>query len=176
MASDVVASANWLPWNPQRIQRAKIVIPQALRSSVLPMTNLFIAVMLTTALGSQVPLKPQELTGVALDGPVVALFGRGGTPGGVPRPEAVKEALFSDAGLADQVTGRFRLEPAADGAPLTLHVQCRHDAPPAARHADTLRAVVAGVAGEPVDVRWHAAAEYPFHAPDDWTHKPRYTR
>ena len=41
---------------------AKIVIPQALRSSVLPMTNLFIAVMLTTALGSQVPLKPQELT------------------------------------------------------------------------------------------------------------------
>ena len=41
-----------------------VVIPQALRSTVLPMTNLFIAVMLTTALGSQVPLKPQELTGV----------------------------------------------------------------------------------------------------------------
>ncbi len=40
------------------------MISQALRSSVLPMTNLFIAVMLTTALGSQVPLKPQELTGV----------------------------------------------------------------------------------------------------------------
>ena len=43
---------------------SKIVIPQALRSAVLPMTNLFIAVMLTTALGSQVPLKPLELTGV----------------------------------------------------------------------------------------------------------------
>ena len=41
-----------------------IVIPQALRSTVLPMTNLFIAVMLTTALGSQVPMTPQELTGV----------------------------------------------------------------------------------------------------------------
>lgn len=41
-----------------------IVIPQALRSTVLPMTNLFIAVMLTTALGSQVPMAPQELTGV----------------------------------------------------------------------------------------------------------------
>lgn len=41
-----------------------VVIPQALRSTVLPMTNLFIAVMLTTALGSQVPLNPQELTGV----------------------------------------------------------------------------------------------------------------
>lgn len=42
----------------------KIVIPQALRSAVLPMTNLLIATMLTTALGSQVPLTPQELTGL----------------------------------------------------------------------------------------------------------------
>lgn len=42
----------------------KIVIPQALRTTVLPMTNLLIAVMLTTALGSQVPLMPRELTGV----------------------------------------------------------------------------------------------------------------
>ena len=42
----------------------KIVIPQALRTTVLPMTNLLIAVMLTTALGSQVPLNPTELTGV----------------------------------------------------------------------------------------------------------------
>lgn len=42
----------------------KIVIPQALRTTVLPMTNLLIAVMLTTALGSQVPLSPRELTGV----------------------------------------------------------------------------------------------------------------
>ena len=33
----------------------KIVIPQALRSAVLPMTNLLIAVMLSTSLGSQVP-------------------------------------------------------------------------------------------------------------------------
>lgn len=42
----------------------RIVVPQALRSTVLPMTNLLIAVMLTTALGSQVPLHPQELTGL----------------------------------------------------------------------------------------------------------------
>ena len=42
----------------------KIVIPQALRTTVLPMTHLLIAVMLTTALGSQVPLNPRELTGV----------------------------------------------------------------------------------------------------------------
>ena len=41
-----------------------VVIPQALRSAILPMTNLFIAVMLTTALGSQVPLSPNELTGL----------------------------------------------------------------------------------------------------------------
>jgi len=43
---------------------SKIVIPQALRSAILPMTNLLIATMLTTALGSQVPLNPQELTGL----------------------------------------------------------------------------------------------------------------
>ena len=41
-----------------------VVLPQALRSSVLPMTNLLVAVMLTTAIGSQVPLDPQELTGL----------------------------------------------------------------------------------------------------------------
>ena len=41
-----------------------IVIPQALRSSVLPMTNLLVATMLTTALASQVPLNPQDLTGL----------------------------------------------------------------------------------------------------------------
>ena len=41
-----------------------VVIPQALRSAVLPMTNLAIAVMLTTAIGSQVPLSPPELTGL----------------------------------------------------------------------------------------------------------------
>lgn len=42
----------------------RIVIPQALRTTVLPMTNLFIAVMLTTSLGSLVPMTPNELTGV----------------------------------------------------------------------------------------------------------------
>ena len=42
----------------------RIVIPQALRSSVLPMTNLMVATMLTTALASQVPMKPRDLTGL----------------------------------------------------------------------------------------------------------------
>ena len=42
----------------------RVVIPQALRSSVLPMTNLLVATMLTTAIASQVPLNPQELTGL----------------------------------------------------------------------------------------------------------------
>ena len=36
----------------------KIVIPQALRTTVLPMTNLLIAVMLTTALGSPGAAQP----------------------------------------------------------------------------------------------------------------------
>lgn len=42
----------------------KIVIPQALRSSVLQLTNLLVATMLTTALASQVPLNPRDLTGL----------------------------------------------------------------------------------------------------------------
>ncbi|MBQ9058089.1 MAG: ABC transporter permease subunit [Atopobiaceae bacterium] len=41
-----------------------VVIPQALRSVVLPMTNLLIGTLLTTALASQVPLNPPELTGM----------------------------------------------------------------------------------------------------------------
>lgn len=41
-----------------------VVLPQALRSSVLPMTNLLVATMLTTALASQVPLNPMDLTGI----------------------------------------------------------------------------------------------------------------
>lgn len=41
-----------------------VVIPQALRSVVPPMTNLLIATMLTTAIASQVPMSPPELTGI----------------------------------------------------------------------------------------------------------------
>lgn len=41
-----------------------VVIPQAFRYSVLPLTNLLVATMLTTSLGSQVPMNPQELTGL----------------------------------------------------------------------------------------------------------------
>ena len=42
----------------------RVVLPQALRSSVLPLTNLMVATMLTTALASQVPLNPTDLTGI----------------------------------------------------------------------------------------------------------------
>ncbi|MDO4411487.1 amino acid ABC transporter permease [Cutibacterium sp.] len=42
----------------------RIVIPQAIRSSVLPLTNLAIATLLTTSLASQVPLDPPDLTGI----------------------------------------------------------------------------------------------------------------
>jgi len=39
-----------------------IVLPQALRSVVQPMTSLLIALMLSTSLASQVPLPGRELT------------------------------------------------------------------------------------------------------------------
>lgn len=41
-----------------------VVLPQAIRSSVLPLTNLLVATMLTTSLASQVPLSPTDLTGI----------------------------------------------------------------------------------------------------------------
>ncbi|MBQ9239348.1 MAG: ABC transporter permease subunit [Treponema sp.] len=41
-----------------------IIIPQALRTSILSLTNLLIATMLTTALASQVPMNPRDLTGI----------------------------------------------------------------------------------------------------------------
>lgn len=41
-----------------------VVLPQSLRSVVLQMTNLLVATMLTTALASQVPLNPTDLTGI----------------------------------------------------------------------------------------------------------------
>jgi glutamate transport system permease protein len=41
-----------------------VVLPQALRSVVLQLTNLLVATMLTTALASQVPLNPTDLTGI----------------------------------------------------------------------------------------------------------------
>lgn len=58
-----IEAARALGMNFSKIIR-KVVIPQALRSSVLPMTNLLIATMLTTALASQVPLNPTDLTGI----------------------------------------------------------------------------------------------------------------
>ena len=41
-----------------------VVLPQAVRSSVLQMTNLLVATMLTSALASQVPMNPTDLTGI----------------------------------------------------------------------------------------------------------------
>ena len=41
-----------------------IILPQAIRSSVLSLSNLCVATMLTTAIASQVPLKPRDLTGL----------------------------------------------------------------------------------------------------------------
>ena len=43
----------------------RVVIPQALRTVILPMTNLLIATMLTTAIGALIPMRGQyELTGI----------------------------------------------------------------------------------------------------------------
>lgn len=41
-----------------------VVLPQSVRSVILQLTNLLIATMLTTAIASQVPINPMELTGI----------------------------------------------------------------------------------------------------------------
>lgn len=41
-----------------------VVLPQALRAVVQPMTSLLIGLMLSTAIASQVPVTPRELTGL----------------------------------------------------------------------------------------------------------------
>ncbi len=56
-----VAAARSLGMRPLTVVTA-IVLPQALRSVVQPMTSLLIALMLSTSLASQVPLPGRELT------------------------------------------------------------------------------------------------------------------
>ena len=61
VASGQVEAARSLGMSPLVIV-SSIVLPQALRSVVQPMTSLLIALMLSTSLASQVPLPDRELT------------------------------------------------------------------------------------------------------------------
>ena len=63
VASGQVDAARSLGMSPLVIV-SSIVLPQALRSVVQPMTSLLIGLMLSTALASQVPLPGRELTGL----------------------------------------------------------------------------------------------------------------
>jgi His/Glu/Gln/Arg/opine family amino acid ABC transporter permease subunit len=63
VADGQVAAARSLGMS-QRVIVSSIVLPQALRSVVQPMTSLLIALMLSTSLASQVPLPGRELTGL----------------------------------------------------------------------------------------------------------------
>ena len=58
-----IAAARSLGMRPLTIV-SSVVLPQALRSVVQPMTSLLIALMLSTALASQVPIPGRELTGL----------------------------------------------------------------------------------------------------------------
>jgi His/Glu/Gln/Arg/opine family amino acid ABC transporter permease subunit len=63
VASGQVDAARSLGMSPMVII-SSIVLPQALRSVVQPLTSLLIALMLSTSLASQVPLPGRELTGL----------------------------------------------------------------------------------------------------------------
>ena len=61
IAGSQIEAALSLGMRPMQIISA-VVLPQALRSVVQPMTSLLIALMLSTSLASQVPLAGRELT------------------------------------------------------------------------------------------------------------------
>lgn len=117
--------------------------------------------------------------GVPLPDAVVALAGRPdelATAAGMRlRPEAVKERIFGDPRLATALSGRFRLTGEGDAA--VLHVQrTEREADGALADATAeLAEWFTRYAGSGSRVAVHSAAEYPFHATGDWTHKPRYT-
>lgn len=124
----------------------------------------------------------EERVAAELPRPVVALAGRSASvataSGRRVRPEAVRELLFADAGLADGLTGRFRLRAPGDGTTLECHLEARdRGAPdgPAEAALGRLEASLWRLGGVPTRVVRHPRGGYPFHAEGDWTHKPRYT-
>lgn len=117
-----------------------------------------------------------EACGVALqaDGPIVAVWGRRTPSGlaGLPRPEAVKEALFGRSADASRVSGRFRISPVGGGA--RLDVQLREAAAPSAGLAGRIADEIRRRTGCRPVVTVHAARDYPFHESGDYQHKPVY--
>jgi His/Glu/Gln/Arg/opine family amino acid ABC transporter permease subunit len=90
VGSGQVDAARSLGMRP-RVVIASIVLPQALRSVVQPMTSLLIALMLSTSLASQVPLPGRELT---------ALVAKAATDSAAGIPAfAVAAAMYLASGL-----------------------------------------------------------------------------
>lgn len=85
-----VAAARSLGMSPLVII-SSVVLPQALRSVVQPMTSLLIALMLSTSLASQVPLPGRELTALVAK---IANDSAGGIPA-----FAVAAAMYLASGL-----------------------------------------------------------------------------
>ena len=85
-----VAAARSLGMSPLVII-SSVVLPQALRSVVQPMTSLLIALMLSTSLASQVPLPGRELTALVAK---IANDSAGGIPA-----FAVAAAMYLVSGL-----------------------------------------------------------------------------
>ena len=116
-------------------------------------------------------------SGLRLDRPVIALWGRRGAAvsaaGWTLRPEIVKEGLFTTAAHAGALTGRFRI--AADGDIPALHVQLRDGAVPTPGMQNALSLMTRVVAGAPeAHVTIHSYRDYPFHEAGDFQHKPTY--
>lgn len=115
--------------------------------------------------------------GAPLEGPVVAVAGRGRhleVGGRRVTPEGVKEAIFGIPALAAACSGRFRLETAGRG--MVCHLQARADQLDAAvtRGLEALSRTLSSWIDAPVHTVWHSPRDYPFHAAGDWTRKAVY--
>lgn len=108
--------------------------------------------------------------------PFVWVSGRGKllrTAHGDLSPEAVKEAIYADATVAEAVTGNFRITTAGDGEPrVDLQLRRERSEPPAG--TDRLGAALCSFSDVRPRIHFHRYAEFPWAMELDYERKFRY--
>lgn len=105
--------------------------------------------------------------------PVVALRGRDSEEAGATHVSVIKDSLYRAPGVADALTGAFRLEPHDKG--YTLHLQCR----PGLSGMQDLESSLRAALPEPLqgaEIRLWAYEAFPFGMTLDYERKFRYLK
>lgn len=108
--------------------------------------------------------------------PFVWVSGRGKvlrTPGGELSPEAVKEAIYADAIVADSVTGNFRISGDAEGGP-RVDLQLRRERPEPVAGVDRLGGALAQYSSVRPRIQFLRYGEFPWAMEVDYERKFRY--